>query len=95
MLLQLSAVKSLPAPLPVSARVGYTNLFLLVLLTLQAFAGSTEQAQLLEALKLGNQAKFAQEVQLLDSLLHGDSAALDDANQGRRPVCPAETSGRL
>ena len=82
MLLQLTAAKLLPAPLAVSIRVGYTSLVLLVFLTLQAFAGSAEQAQLLEALKLGNQGKFAQEVQLLDSLVHSVPAALDDANRG-------------
>ena len=79
MLLRLVAVKFMPAYLTFSIRVGYT---LLALLTFEAFAANSEQAQLLEALKLGNQGKFAQEVQLLDSLVHSDRAALDDANRG-------------
>lgn len=82
MLLHLPAMKLLPASLPVSIRLGYTILALLALLTLRAFAGSAEQARLLDALKLGNQGKFAQEVQLLDSLVHSDPAALDDVNRG-------------
>jgi tetratricopeptide (TPR) repeat protein len=82
MLLHLVVVKLMPASLTFSVRVGYTLVALLVLLTFEAFAGSSEQAQLLEALKLGNRGKFAQEVQVLGSLVHSDRAALDDANRG-------------
>jgi tetratricopeptide (TPR) repeat protein len=78
-----AAVKFLPAPLAVSIRIGYTSLAILILLTLQAFAETVEQVQLREALKLGNQGKFGQEAQLLDSLVHSDPAALDDINRGK------------
>jgi hypothetical protein len=81
MLLHLAAVKLPPARFAVSIRVGYMSLTVLLLLTLQAFAETGEQVQLREALKLGNQGKFAQETQLLDSLVHSDPAALDDTNR--------------
>ena len=77
-----TAVDFFPASSNVTSCVGPTTLVLFILLTLQAFAGSTEQEQLLEARQLGNQGKFAQERVILDSLVHSDPAALDDANRG-------------
>jgi len=79
---RLTVVNLLPTPWMASVGIGPTIGILLILLTLQAFAGSTEQAQLQEALRLGNQGKFAQEIQLLESLVHSDPATLDDANRG-------------
>jgi tetratricopeptide (TPR) repeat protein len=82
MLLHLALVKLLSASSVVSIRLGYTTLALLTLLNLEAFAGTAEQAQLRDALKLGNQGNFAQEIQLLDSLVHSDPAAPDDVDRG-------------
>jgi tetratricopeptide (TPR) repeat protein len=82
MLLHLASIRILPASSSVGIRLGYTTLALLFLVTLRAAAGSAEQAQLREALKLGSQGKFAQEIQLLDSLVHSDPASLDDVDRG-------------
>jgi tetratricopeptide (TPR) repeat protein len=82
MFAHLTAVNLLPGSLAVGIRLGPTTLTLFILLTLQAFAGSVEQGELQKARKLGNQGKFAEEIQLLDSLVHSDPAALDDADRG-------------
>ena len=79
---QHTAVNFLPASRQVRSRVRPATVALFVLLTLPGFAGSVEQAQLQEARKLGNEGKFALELQLLDSLVHSAPAALDDANRG-------------
>src|ERR1700722_12921182 len=78
MLPRLTAVNFLPPSWIASVRVGT----LLILLTLQAFAGSIEQAQLQDARRLGNQGKFVEEIRLLDSLVHSAPAVLDDADRG-------------
>jgi tetratricopeptide (TPR) repeat protein len=55
---------------------------LAAMIALDAQAGTTEQKNLFEAVRLSDQGKFAEAVQLLDSIVHSDPSAVSDAGRG-------------
>jgi tetratricopeptide (TPR) repeat protein len=63
-------------------RVWFLTLVFLAFPTLPAFAGTAEQAQLLQAQQLSNQGELAQVVRVLEPLVHSRPDALDDASRG-------------
>ena len=65
-----------------SIGVGYAIVALLSLLALKAFAATTDQTQLLDAIRLVNQGKFVPASQLLDSLVHTNPSVLNDTDRG-------------
>jgi tetratricopeptide (TPR) repeat protein len=59
-----------------------TALAALVLLNLQAVAGTAEQSLLLQAQKFSKQGEITQVIRILEPLVHSESDALDDASRG-------------
>jgi tetratricopeptide (TPR) repeat protein len=55
---------------------------LAAMIALDAQAGTTEQKNLFEAVRLSDQGKFAEAMQLLNSIVHSDPSAVSDAGRG-------------